>query len=60
VFLFIFIKSQRRSGKFLKTLSGSSPVFAYSFHTTFSQTEIGAYKSRSDMQAGQRLLFTDL
>ncbi len=28
--------------KILKTLSGSSPIFALSFHTTFSQTQTGA------------------
>jgi hypothetical protein len=42
VFLCILIKSQWRSGKFLKTLCGSSPIFALSFHTTFSQTQTGA------------------
>jgi hypothetical protein len=26
----------------LKTLSGSSPIFALSIHTTFSQTQTGA------------------
>jgi hypothetical protein len=28
--------------KFLKTLSESSPIFALSFHTTFSQIQTGA------------------
>ncbi len=42
VFLLIFIKSHRNSGKFYKTLSGSSPIFALSIHTTFGQTQTGA------------------
>jgi hypothetical protein len=37
----IYLKSQE-PWKILKTLSGSSPVFALSNHTSFSQTQTGA------------------
>jgi hypothetical protein len=41
VSVYIYKKSKEQ-GKIFKTLSGSSPIFALSIHTTFSQTQIGA------------------
>jgi hypothetical protein len=39
--VYVYLKSQEL-WKILKTLSSSSPVFALSNHTTFSQTQTGA------------------
>ncbi len=41
-FVFILLKNQRHIEKFKKTLSGSSPNYFLSHHTTFSQTQTGA------------------
>ncbi len=48
-FLFMFIESQKKCGKLLKTLRGSSSMYALTNHTNFSQIQTGVTVSLSVM-----------